>query len=282
MIVTSLNSGLGNQLFQYAFGRALAIHHNVDLKLNLYWYQSDVNSSFRAYELDNFAIQAPEATWQELDDYILKDTKWHRLFRPYYRRLRVYEQSHRFDPNVFKSNPHTYFDGYWQSWKYFDKQKSILLKEFQFNAPAEGSTKEWLDKIANTESVAVHIRRGDYVNNSSFNVLPIEYYMKACAQLKEELGDKQQWFVFSDDMEWAEKNLSFLQNPHFVRGLSGLNDFRLMQACRHNVIANSSFSWWAAWLKDLSVSKVFAPKQAFTNADLYPVEDYYPPQFKLI
>lgn len=282
MIVTSLNSGLGNQLFQYAFGRALALHHGVDLKLNLYWYKSEVNSSFRAYELDKFKIEAPEADWKELDDYILRDTRWHRLFKPYYKRLRVYEKGHRYDENMFRSNPHTYFDGYWQSWKYFDKYKTVLLKEFQLKEPAKSTSLEWLDKMKSSESVAIHIRRGDYVANASFNVLPMDYYHRAIEQMKVALNDTQQWFVFSDDIEWAEANLTFLKSPMFVKGLSTLEDFRLMNACKHNIIANSSYSWWAAWLKDLSVSKVFAPKQPFTNSDLYQAEDYYPKEFMLV
>ena len=281
MILSQISDGLGNQLFQYATGFAFAQKHGVPFKLEKHWFTHEINTSFRQYSLDYFNIQAEDASYAEIDAFIDKDTFFHRLVTPYYKRIRVFEGANKFDPKFLKIKPNTYLLGYWQSWRYFHDCKNLLLKEFQITLPVDDHSKKYLEEIQNGNSVGVHIRRGDYVTNPTFNTLSMDYYRSAVDYLNKKLPDLK-WFVFSDDQEWAKQNLDFIDKPVFVEGLSTIEDFRLLNKCRHNIVANSTFSWWAGYLKADANAIVIGPQKPFATNMLYAPEDYYPPEFILM
>jgi hypothetical protein len=281
MILSEINDGLGNQLFKYATGLALSQKHGVSLKLEKHWFTHQSNSSVREYCLNHFAISAEDASYEEIDEYINRDTFFHRLITPYYKRIRVYEKAARYDPNFSKIPSHAYILGYWQSWRYFHDYKSLLLKEFTIITEPEDKAIPYLELVESGNSVGIHIRRGDYITNPSYNVLSLDYYRSAAQYLQKRYQDLS-WFIFSDDLEWAKQNVDFIENPVFVEGLNSIDDFRLLNKCKHNVIANSTYSWWAAYLKNNSDCIVIAPKQSFPSTSLYTLEDFYPPKFILV
>lgn len=281
MIIIEINDGLGNQLFKYAVGFALAQKHHVPLKMEKHWFTHETNASFRQYQLHHFNISAEDASYEEIDEFINKDTFFHRLFTPYYKRARVYEKATKYDSNFDKIPAHTYLLGYWQSWRYFNTYKLKLLKEFALITPPKEVALPYLRLVENENSVGIHIRRGDYVSNPTFNVLTMDYYREAVLYLKGKHTNLI-WFVFSDDLSWAREHMDFLDNPVFVAGLSDIDDFRLLNLCRHHIIANSTFSWWAAYLKPSNEGVVIAPKVPFQTDTLQAPADFFPPDFTLI
>jgi hypothetical protein len=279
MIVSTISSGLGNQLFQYAFGRVLSLYHGVPFKTDLYWYQHTQNTAHRAYGLSHFAINAPEATWQELDTYIHADTRLHRLTRPYYKRIRIKEKANRYDPNVWRFPKHTYVQGYWQAWRYYEDYHGVLSDEFQITTPPSEKATRLLEQLNQPGTVSLHIRRGDYTTNPSFNTLPVAYYQRAVTHLQQH-HENLSWYVFSDDIPWVREHIPMPKETIYVTGLADIDDFRLMQSATHTVMANSTFSWWAAWLKPrLSGLTTVAPAELFTNPALYNADDLLPPYF---
>ena len=277
MIITNLSDGLGNQLFQYAFGRVLSWHHGVPLKTNPYWFKHEQNNKVRQYGLSHFAIEAPEATWQELDEYIFADTQWHRLFKPYYKRIRIHEKIYRYDSNVWKFPDHTFVTGYWQAWRYYTDYQEKLRSELQIKTPPSACATRLLEQIQSGPSVAIHIRRGDYLSNPMFNALPATYYTTAITYLQDRYQSLD-WYVFSDESDWTP-DFDLPKNAVMVNGLSDIDDFRLMNATQHTIIANSTFSWWAAWLKSADNGTIIAPKQPFCKACLWQADDLFPPYF---
>lgn len=281
MILTQISSGLGNQLFQYAFGQVLAQRHGVPLRLETYWFEHEINHSFRAYGLSYFNVTAPKATWQEIDAYLHADTRLHRLTHPYYKRVCIQERGHRFDANFRRYPAHTYVKGYWQCWQYYQEHRPLLLRDLSLKEPPAPALQPLLEALQAGPSVAVHLRRGDYTTNAGFNTLPLSYYEQASAYLRQRY-ENLRWYVFSDDIGWARQNLHFLDGATFMEGLSDVDDFRLMQQARYHIIANSTFSWWAAWLKQQQGQPVLAPRQPFQNTQLYLPHEFFPPDFVLI
>lgn len=281
MIIVKLNGGLGNQLFQYALGRKLALERGVELRFDLSALEAD--SSYRQYRLNHFHIQGRPTSSQELERFYFLQKKRlvnhiYAIFQrclPYYRRRIVVEQSQVFDPNIFNVPARVSLQGYWQSEKYFKDIEDVLRQELVVKVPLNEVNKEQLHLILDSESVSLHIRRGDYVSNPTANnvlgVCSIEYYQK-CIQLIAEKIPHTHFFVFSDDIEWAKLNLRIDYPVMFIDHNSveqDYDDFRLMQACKHHIIANSSFSWWAAWLSSSSSKIVFAPRRWFNDISYY-------------
>ncbi len=288
MVITKLIGGIGNQMFQYAAGKALAEHHDVELKLDTNDFQFYSN---RRFSLGHFNINADIATNEEILKFIGKNKSKslmilrERLGRllPLKRRKIYYEPHFHYDENFFSLPPHIYINGYWQSEKYFNNIKSIILNDFSFREPLEGVNKEISEKILSSNSVSIHIRRGDYVTNKftffTHGVCGIEYYLNAINYISN-LVEEPHFFIFSDEPEWASDNLITTFPVTFVNHNSGQNDFedmRLLSICRHHIIANSSFSWWGAWLCKNEDKIVVAPKKWFneyraSTKDLYPVQ----------
>jgi hypothetical protein len=292
MIITCLKGGIGNQLFQYAAGRALADQHGVVLKLDCSAFEGD---PLRVYALNDFSITASLASPQEISSITgSKHPKWLRKvlqaveeMKPYYRR-RIYNEPHfHFDKNFFKAPARIYLDGYWQSECYFHNIVSILHKEFMVNHPQQGKNAQFASISSGANSVSIHIRRGDYINNPGTNehhgFCSPAYYSRCIEWIARHI-EKPYFFVFSDDIAWAKAHLPTHEHFIFVDHNTEKNayeDLRLMSQCKHHIIANSTFSWWGAWLGSYQDKKVLAPSPWF-NAAQHSTADLIPEGWILI
>ena len=281
MIITKLKGGLGNQLFQYATGKRLALDRNVPLKLDISSYDNQpLAETPRKYELGYLNTESEIATIEEI-----KNLKYpYGIFSKCWRftKQKIFRQFYTgYNPSILKIPKSYYLEGYFKNEEYFKPIEEIIRKEIALKEPfgPKGQTaKEEIEKTI--IPVSLHIRRGDYAQDSTtaayHGTLPIEYYRKAMAFLIEKIGPFQ-LFVFSDDINWAKENLTF-ESPsqlpvHFVscEEIKDYEELFLMSLCKHNIIANSSFSWWAAWLNQNSDKIVIAPKRwlAKTGNDYY-------------
>jgi len=277
-VIVKLTDGLGNQLFQYACGLAVAMRTNQPLLVDNTWYRSIAEQyTKRKYLLNQFNISAAEATEKEIN--ILKKPKYPIIINSlYYRwqyslptyKRRYYKEPHfHYDGNTFKINKSVYLEGFWQSECYFKEIKEPLLQEFSLKKPLSASAQAIEKQILFTNSVAVHIRRGDYTQrnkNPEHQLLPVIYYNEAIQQMNTLLVAPY-FYIFSDDINWVKDNLPIEQAVKFVsiNTESELEDFALMKSCKHHIIANSSFSWWGAWLSESPNQNVIAPKDWFTH-----------------
>ena len=262
MVVMKISGGLGNQLFQYAVGRAVSIQCQVPLKLDISAYEN--YKLHNGYRLDQFNINADIANEEEIS--YLKGSS-NRLFRVL-RRLgwikkdTYYAEKERtvYDADVFKKMS-LYLDGYWQNEEYFSQIRAILLKELTPNQNLSINAQAHQEKILRTNSVSIHVRRGDYLNHPEIGVLDIEYYKRAVSYIKEKI-EFPVFYVFSNDVVWSKENFQFIDAPIFIEDTkTEIDDLILMSQCQHNIVANSSFSWWAAWLNNNVDKNVIAPKK---------------------
>lgn len=279
MIVSRILGGLGNQMFQYAFGRALSLRHHVPLGLDV--------SAFDTYKLHNgfelsrhFRIEARIMDKEELqEEYgwmawpgIWKLLQWlgTRIVpgRPFL------TQDLRMPASVYKNfaRPHSYLKGYWQSENLFMDYADQIREDFTFLTPLNPENRYWANCINNCEAISLHVRRGDYVSNArtsaTHGLCSVDYYHKAIDHMGKHVAPPV-FFVFSDDPDWVRTNLD-IPYPHYFlshnKKTESYNDMRLMSLCRHHIIANSSFSWWGAWLNPRHDKIVIAPESWFSDA----------------
>ncbi len=286
MIIVKLTGGLGNQMFQYAAGRALAQLHHTELKLDKSYLEKDPKNAYtkREFELDIFSAPLNFVSAAETIKF-LKHAE-NKIYRELYRRFpylfkSIYaaENAHAYAANFKKYGPNAYLEGYWQSEKYFREIAGTIRKDFSFKAAPDEVNSKLLEKIDNCPSVSLHVRRGDYLTNAAegtyHDACSTNYYKQAVELLSKNM-ESLQLFIFSDDIAWCKNSLSFNYPTIYINHNSGkasFEDMRLMSSCKHNIIANSSFSWWAAWLNKNENKQVIAPKNWFrkaTNPDIYP------------
>lgn len=267
--------GLGNQLFQYALGRHLAIKNNTELRLDLssFHYNPD-----RCFVLNAFNINAIEATPNQIP-YHKRDVRKNRFrsrFSEYFNTSTpIYNEPHfHFDENVLKCKSPKYLYGYWQSEKYFESIKDEILNEFRFKKPLIENSSLSFNKIRSTSSVAIHVRRGDYKNHGRLSLLEDNYYKKAFEEILIRVIDPS-FFVFSDDIEWCQNHFKFGISVNYVETFNDLIDFELMRLCKHHIIANSTFSWWAAYLSGFPKATTIAPLDWFKPNSSYTSKDLY-------
>lgn len=282
VIIVKFMGGLGNQMFQYAAGRRLALLHNAQLKLDIAHLNDPRCNTPRDYALKHLSINAEIATTVETNSLRRKgEGQVQRLFSlglcssARKRALsRDYREPHfHFDPHFLVATDDCYLDGYWQSEKYFADIKDIIHSEFRVIYPLRGRNQELAELIRATESFSLHVRRGDYVSNPTTSkyhgICGLKYYELAIELIVEKMTQPRA-FIFSDDPEWAKMNLKFSFPTTFIchNGSCCYEDLRLMSLCRHNIIANSSFSWWGAWLNGNSDKIVVAPARWFNNTEI--------------
>ncbi|MHB8206956.1 alpha-1,2-fucosyltransferase [Mucilaginibacter sp.] len=271
MIIVRLQGGLGNQLFQYAFGKKLAIQNHCELKIDTSFYRGQ---NLRSYLLYHFSIKENFATINECNELRERHfSKLNRLLRKYLKtKLNLIEEkSLLFDPQYLKIKNYTYLSGYWQSEEYFKDISAEIRAEFNVKTPTTIANQILLDQIVSCNAVSLHIRRGDFVIDNAVSEIHgtcgLEYYTDAAKLLASQITDPI-FYVFSDDIPWAKKHLKLSQMAIFVDindGFTAFEDIRLMQHCRHNIIANSTFSWWGAWLNPNPDKIVVAPKIWFAD-----------------
>jgi hypothetical protein len=289
MIITRLTGGLGNQMFQYAFGLELATRHKTELKLDISSYSNPaLNIPPRTYDLYIFNVTATIASEAEIRtlakrvNHDLTDRLLNRVLGV--KATHIREPHFHFSQDAFGSPDNVYLNGYWQSDKYFRAVECQLRQEFTFRDPPCESARRILDKIENSESVCVHVRRGDFVTNP-FNGLYGKEYYDAGAEIISKTKSGLSFFVFSDDIPWCRENLAFDGETVFVEDefepVKFRDDLRLMAACKHFIIANSSFSWWAAWLNNGADKIVVAPSRWATPTDIDKSDMYLPGWIKI-
>ena len=288
MIVIRLKGGLGNQMFQYAFGKGLAKQWNDDLMFSVEFSPVRLRGCTpRKLELEAFDLKLKKYTNRILNNHLLSpilqkcsgssilgkisevDSRfWIGVLRSSgrYPKL-VIERNGAYNPSLFNERFDAIFDGYWGSWKYFSNVEEELKQDFQLKDMPD-VCKNILDTIQNEESVSVHVRRGDYLTIPSCSVLSDSYYFNSFKHIKSRL-ENPKYIVFGEDADWAIKNLKIpdAEYVNLPKGTSPAVDMILMSKCKHNIIANSSYSWWSAWLNRNPRKIVLYPKPWFKGID---------------
>lgn len=269
--------GLGNQMFQYAIGRRIALLNQSQLKLDLHFLNDKThkkNFTIRNYELAHFNINAITSNYKEFA-YFYNNDIYSRLKRRFGSIKLIKEQGLKFVPEILNLKGNIYLDGYWQCEKYFESIRSILLDDFKLKpaliAQMENNIflSDIKSQIISNNSIAVHFRRGDYVTNAVINqqhgTCNIQYYREAIKYISGRI-ENPHFYLFSDDPDWlANQNIAEGYPTTLVASSNMHLDMYLMSLCQHNIIANSSFSWWGAWLNVNEEKIVIAPKQWFAN-----------------
>lgn len=286
MIVSRVIGGLGNQMFQYAVGRALSLERSQPLSLDVSGFVG--YGLHQGYELKKVFACAVEAA-SKAD--IRKVLGWQSLpavqrivSRPLFARIRsaeyVVEPHFHYWHGIKFVSDNVYLSGYWQSEKYFKSQADVIRADFTFQGQLNARNAEISEQIRRTNAVSLHVRRGDYVTNektaATHGVCSLDYYRAAIEYIESHIK-KPTFFIFSDDPEWVKMNFRidcpYVHVDH-NQGSESYNDMYLMSLCRHHIIANSSFSWWGAWLNPVSDKIVIAPRRWFANendvSDLFP------------
>ncbi len=255
-VIVFVQGGLGNQLFCYAIARSYSLQYGRNCALDT--YTGYINDQYqRVCRLNAFNLFGGLEEGVPSQSILSKISK----FLPLKFRSLVKEKNIG-NATILKINfvPNSiYFEGYWQSEKYFKSIKNILIQELEPNIKLSAKDKRVLAKISTTNSVFIHVRRLQYSHQ-----LPLSYYEQAIVQMKQTLTNPT-FFVFGDDMEWVGQNEIFTNNCEAVthnNGENEMHDFLLMKHCQHAIIANSSFSWWAAWLKNNENQKVICPNRS--------------------
>ena len=269
MIVVKLTGGLGNQMFQYAAGRALANRHQTQFLLDIRGFEKQ---SLREFALDRLSIHANVASENDMrqwPDWFRKPAAW--LQKIGISTKRYKQPSFEFDPrwNVLTDN--TLLEGYFQSERYFLEIKSILKQELFPKSKLENTNYAIEQAMYVSESVMIHIRRGDYVSNAktlkTHGLCSLSYYEKAIEHIKSKIKNPK-FFVFSDDPDWTRTHLGLGDQATYIVGNADAPeiDLCLMTRCKHFIVANSSFSWWGAWLGGDEQSIRIAPRPLFDKA----------------
>jgi len=301
MILIHFLGGLGNQLFQYALGRHLSLIHNRPLRFDRSNYTAvkpDVKLGIRLFGLEAFSVSGKVATPDELEPFgkyrgnrpAARFARLVNLWAPYcYSHFirQPKDEVWRFHRRLLTSRlpGQVVIEGYWQTEKYFEDIAAIIRNDLTVRLPTAGQNAEMLADISGVESISVHVRHGDNATSAAkeFGVLPIAYYEQAAALLMRRIR-RPHFFVFSDDPDWAKENLR-LPGPMTFAVHNGdeksYEDLRLMAACRHHIIGNSTFSWWGAWLGKKDDQIVYAPDKQVMNWD-YDYRDYYPRSWNIL
>lgn len=286
MIIVKLMGGLGNQMFQYAFGKYLSEKHSTDLKLDTsFLLDRNVkikNHVYRNYDLDIFKLKAEFASQQEIKSVAnhFNNVYLNAITRKLIgkKKAHVIETDMSFMNTAFNSSDNVYLEGYWQSEKYFKQIAATIKSEFTLKGTIPEKVEELAQEILQSNSVCINIRRGDFLVSSTHGVCSPGYYYKAEKDILKSNPDAF-FYVFSDDIEWCIQNLKFSAPTYFVKHEYAGNKFEwylyLMMQCKHFIIANSSFAWWAAYLAKNTDKIVIAPSKWVMDASLYN-GDIYP------
>lgn len=285
MIIVKLQGGLGNQMFQYAIGRRLALYHNTMLKLDIGINNPDIKNeqlllsheetvTHRKFELGNFNITAELATGSDIDLFKPKKRILHRVKKKLLQAKYIRESTHSFFSGYLKFGGNCYLNGYWQTELYFNEVAQVIRADFKCNSPLDKKNAIIEGLIKSTNAVSLHIRRGDYIHDPAtfeYHGACSDTYYKDAIDLILQKVKSPHFFIFSDEPDWVLKNFT-LNHPITVVDINdatnGISDLRLMCACNHHIIANSSFSWWGAWLNSSKEKIVVGPAKWFNIASI--------------
>ena len=275
MIISELMGGLGNQMFQYAIGRQLAIKNKTDLFLDTHFLldrSPKENFSYRNYDLSIFNITPKFAPVQISKKYSFSRSR----FKKYLQKIinpgdlhYIAQTDFNFVPDILSSPDNTYLSGYWQTEKYFKEIENILRADFSFKNTIGENTRELVEKINSCNAVCLHVRRGDFVTNPTHGTPGIDYYKSAETIILQRISNPV-FFIFSDEINWCKENIHLSSETYYVEdeftGEKCRDYFELMTLCKHFIIPNSSFCWWAAWLSNNNNKVVIAPRIWFKNS----------------
>ena len=258
-----VSGGLGNQLFQYAAGRSLASTTNARLVLDISFYDK---GRHRTFELDQFPIQADV---QHRSSGMTWMSRCNQFLRSIVHRDQIYREPHfQFDPLFENVRPPVTLTGYFQTYRYFEKIEQQIREELRVPDPSDPETLQLSQKMSGQNYAVLHIRRGDYVSSTKASRIyaqcTLDYYQAAM----ERLPVSNPVLVLSDDLQWAKENLPVVRPLIFPENKvdrPGLADLWLMTRAKHHIIANSSFSWWGAWLAGKGGLKI-APRKWFHDS----------------
>lgn len=269
-IVVKLQGGLGNQLFQFAFGQSLSYRINQPVYFDITSY----NNNDRALGLDKFNINLTEASDKIINIFF---TIKSRLLNKYLqnclcnKHLVHFEKTHQFYDIPLNLKGNSYYLGYWQNEDYFSNISLLLKKQITLQAKLPESN--LLEAIIKDNTVAVHFRRGDYLKTNiqkAHGLTPIQYYHQAIKIILDKIPEAT-FIIFSDDPDWIKSNLRLSCSWIYAGTSNHYTDEEtliLMSLCKHQIIANSTYSWWAAWLNSNPEKRVIAPKNWFANGTL--------------
>ena len=267
--------GLGNQMFQYAAGRNLSVKLQNEFKIDHSFLETDAKGEYtkRHYELNVFNCIQTKSDNSELNT--IKQLQKTEMLPKLYNKLFLNntftifnEKNTLYNSAIENLNGNIYLNGFWQSEKYFLSIHETLLKEFSLKQTLSQEAEILKNKIISDQhSVSIHFRRGDYVHLASANTFhgttELDYYHSAMDVIKAKITNPS-FYIFSDDMNWVKENFK-IEKATYIEELKSYEDLELMKTCEHNIIANSSFSWWGAWLNDNTEKTVIAPKQWFKD-----------------
>lgn len=260
-IYVRTHGGLGNQLFQLAFGLEASYVNNTNLILDTSWYKNIPDQSTKRNEYlskiapDVFKIEDINEIKRRLKNQASLSQKIG------LKKIAIKEKYGKYNSG-FLGYEHAYFDGYWHSYKYLIN--NLITKKIQFDLEQENLVKQYQESILNSNSVMMHIRRGDYLLSTNKNILlSKEYYDRAIQQMLDEKKNIE-LFIFSDDIDWVKNNWQFNAPANYIEKFdfqdSSIEELKLMTMCKNHIIANSTFSWWGAWLGKHQEQIVISPK----------------------
>jgi len=284
MITVKLKGGLGNQMFQYAFGMALSLRSSKKTKIDLTALLHRLPGReyvFRNFDLDIFNVSMEFTLLSKMAmlghsfnnlAFILQMVfNW---FNSKFRPGNFFEENENYFFNAdMMVKASGFFDGYWQSYKYFNECADNIRQIFDLSGIAGDHSLD--ERITGTNAVCLNVRRTDYISNGLnvdfFGSLKADYYRQSVDIIKEKVNNPV-FFIFSDDINWCKDNFDFIDDKIFVGdGFAGKkfgNYLRLMALCKHFIIPNSTFAWWAAWLSKNHSKIVIAPRQWVKNEKL--------------
>jgi len=283
MICMKIMGGQGNQMFQYALGRYLSMKNKCTLEYEMSYFEG---KDSRVYTLDKFfTVGKPTRKWSIKLYHWLPRGK--RLLDVFLHRIKEHGSWYHEDVKNIR-NKNAWLEGYWASPKYFEEIRDILIHDFRCKVELSEHTKRWKKEIISDKNptVSLHIRRGDYVNIAVnmqiYKMLPATYYKYCLKDLENKFGHLS-IYVFSNDMDWVKENMDFGDNyVKYVVGNDeehGFEDMILMWECEHHIIANSTFSWWGAYLSTRD-GETYVPSEWYIRkGDLYDIRDLYPKEW---
>ncbi len=257
MIIIQLLGGLGNQMFQYAAAKALSLEKKQQLVID--------TTAFDTYKLHQFGLNT-FATKLKFYNFISKSrAKLNKFFGNF---TAYKEKQFNYNADFFDQKTTTiYLEGYFQSELYFKKYENEIRADFEITAPLKEKTIALIHKMKHENAVSIHIRRGDYLQHDIHNTDKTEYYALATQYIETKISNPI-YYLFSDDMSWVKDNFKTNFETHYVDfndAATNYEDLKLMSSCKHNIIANSSFSWWSAWLNANPNKIVIAPQKWFND-----------------
>ncbi len=288
MIIVRLKGGRGNQMFQYALGRALSLKNDTILKLDTTYLENKTkrkNFTFRNFDLSIFNIKAEIAKTSDLPFfYRFLNGRFVFIFEALVNKFKLgggLEKKFSFNENILNLKDGAYVSGYWQSPKYFSEIESTIRNDFSLKELPLQNIQDKAHEIKNTDSVCIHVRRGDYVGNPFYDVTDLDFYKKGIDLIRSQKNISK-IYVFSDDIDWCKENLKFDIETFFVddsfNGDKNEGTMYLMSFCKNFVISNSTFAWWGAWLAPSSDKIVVCPKRWFGD-DIIDTSDLIPKEW---